>query len=83
MNQRRLASGPLIARLVGRNRMTINAAMRAGRYGETVVINEIRYADLANVEAARGIKFSPEQLTAAVAGKADRLLTINPETEAA
>ena len=87
MTQRRLASGPLIARLVGRNRMTINAAMRAGRYGETVVINEIRYADLANVEAAWGMTFTDEQLaTAARDDRPARLLTIptpEHETEAA
>jgi hypothetical protein len=83
MSPHRLASGPLIARLVGRNRMTINQAMRKGRYGKTVVVNEIRYADLAKVEAVCGVTFTDEQLTTAIAGLPDRLFIPTSETEAA
>lgn len=63
--------------------MSVNEALRKGRYGETVVINEIRYADLANVEAVRGMAFSDEQLATAAAGRPDRLLIVpmpEPET---
>jgi hypothetical protein len=83
MTLRRLASGPLIARLLGLHRMPVNQALRKGRFGETVIINGIRYADLTNVEAARDVTFTPEQLAAAAAGKTDGLLIINSETEAA
>jgi hypothetical protein len=82
MSQHRLASGPLIARLVGRNRMTINAAMRAGRYGAPIRLGGVLYVDLAAVADFHGTNIDDAQLAAAVAGKPDRLLTMpTPEPE--
>lgn len=77
---RRLASGPLLKNLLLGHRMTINDAMRAGRYGPSVFNGRIRYVDLAGVEAFHGITFTDEQIERAIEGRPDRLLFI-PETE--
>jgi hypothetical protein len=48
-------SGPAIAALTGRHRMSVNESMRMGRYGATALINGIRYADAASVAEFHGL----------------------------
>src|SRR5512132_1560849 len=44
--QRRFVSGPCIARLLARHRVSVNEAMRAGRYGRLFHIGRIVYVAL-------------------------------------
>jgi len=76
-------SGPTIAALTGRHRTSVSDLMRFGRYGETFLVDGIRYAALDRVEQRHGIEFSDEQLAAAVAGLLGRLLRIPAPEEAA
>jgi hypothetical protein len=55
---RRFISGPTIANLTLKPRMTVNDHMRAGRYGRLHHIGRIVYVDLAAVERVEGRKFS-------------------------
>lgn len=73
---RRLVSGPLLARLRLCHRMTVNEAMRAGRYGPTFQCGHILYASLDAVEAAEGTKYTEEQIVLASEGKSNCVLTI-------
>jgi hypothetical protein len=54
--QRRFVSGPCIARLLARHRVSVNEAMRAGRYGRLFHIGRIVYVDLTEVEHAEGLE---------------------------
>ena len=54
--QRRFVSGPCIARLLARHRMSVNVAMRAGRYGRLFHVGRIVYVDLTEVERAEGLE---------------------------
>jgi len=80
---RRFVSGPTIAKLTLRPRMTVNDHMRAGRYGRLHRVGRVVYADLAEVERAEGRRFSDAQLDLASAGLPDRILTIREPKEAA
>jgi hypothetical protein len=80
---RRFVSGPTVAKLTLKPRMTVNDHMRAGRYGRLHRVGRIVYADLAEVERAEGRKFSDSQLDHASAGFPDRVLTIPEPKEAA
>jgi IS30 family transposase len=82
MKPRRLGSGPLIARLLGRHRQTVREAMRAGRFGQTVEHNGIQFADLATVERAARRRFTAANIEIAVDGRADRLLILEPQETA-
>ena len=73
---RRFVSGPAIARLTVKPKMTVSDHLRGGVYGETFFCGRVRYADLAEVERAEGRSFTDEQIERAVAGIPDRLLTI-------
>lgn len=73
---RRIISGPTIASLMLRPRMTVNDHLRAGRYGRTYRIGRIVYVDLAEVIRAEVREFSEEQIERATAGLPDRVLTI-------
>ena len=74
---RRFVSGPTIAALTLRARMSINDQIRAGRYGRTYRIGRIVYVDLAELVRAEGREFSEEQIERATAGLPDRILTLN------
>jgi hypothetical protein len=54
--QRRFVSGPCIARLLARHRMSANEAMRAGRYGRLFHVGRIVYVDLTEVEHTKGLE---------------------------
>ncbi|MFO1099739.1 MAG: hypothetical protein U1E81_16100 [Xanthobacteraceae bacterium] len=75
-----LISGPTIAALTGRHRMSVNDLLRGGKYGETVLVDGIRYAAFDRVQQRHGVEFSDEQINAAVAGLPGRILRI-PEHE--
>ena len=77
---RRFISGPTIAALILRPRMTVNDHLRAGRYGRTYRIGRIVYVDLAEVVRTEARQFSEEQIDRATAGLPDRILTL-PEKE--
>jgi hypothetical protein len=78
----RFASGPLIARLLMRHRMSVNEAMRIGTYGPTFFRGRIRYADLAAVEAFYGFRFTDNQIERASEGKPERVLRVSyPDTK--
>lgn len=70
----RFGSGPLIARLRVVHRMRVNQAMRAGRYGPTILRGRLRYADLAAVEAYHGLQFTDAQIECAAEGKPGRII---------
>ena len=73
---RRFVSGPTIAALTLRPRMTVNDHMRADRYGRCYCIGRIVYVDLAEVARAEGREFSEEQIEAATGGLLpDRIIT--------
>ena len=74
---RRIISGPTIASLMLRPRMTVNDHLRAGR---TYRIGRIVYVDLAEVVRTEARQFSEEQIDRATAGLPDRILTL-PEKE--
>ena len=78
----RLGSGPLIANLLCCELMTVNDRLRDGDYGTTIVVNRIRYADLANVEAFHSVTFTAEQIADASGNHPDRYIRV-AETEAA
>lgn len=78
-----LVSTPTIAALTGRHRTSVHELMRLGRYGETVVLDGIRYVALDHVERRHGVEFSDEQIAEAVAGRAGRILRIPTTEEAA
>lgn len=69
-------SGPCIAALRLRSRMTENLAMRRGEYGRSCVIDGVRYVRLGEVERRTAVKFSDQQLSAAAGGLPGRLLEI-------
>jgi hypothetical protein len=77
---RRFVSGPTIAALMLRPRMTVNDHLRAGRYGRTFRVGPVVYADLAEVARVEDCEFSEAQVDNASAGLPDRVLTV-PETE--
>jgi hypothetical protein len=77
---RRFVSGPTIAQLMLRPRMTVNDNLRAGRYGRTFRVGQIVYVDLAEVARVECCEFSQAQIDAASAGLPDRVLTV-PEQE--
>ena len=79
---RRLVSGPLIGRLLDLHRMTVNEAMRAGRYGQTCRIGWIVYVDLAAVEKSIGATFTDKVIEDAGRGLIEPYIIIK-ETEAA
>jgi hypothetical protein len=79
---RKFVSGPTIAELTLRPRMTVNDHMRAGRYGRLYRIGRIVYADVAEVERAEGRKFSDTQIDLAGAGLPDRVLMVRDTKEA-
>jgi hypothetical protein len=61
----KLISGPAIAALRLRSRMTENMAMRGGVYGPSVMIDRVRFVRLDEVERVTGQHFTAEQLAAA------------------
>jgi hypothetical protein len=67
-------SGPCIAALRLRSRMTENMAMRGGVYGPSVMIDGARYVRLDEVERRAGLRFTREQLMAAQAGLPGRMI---------
>lgn len=79
---RRFVSGPTIAKLTLRPRMTVNDHMRAGRYGRLHRVGRVVYADLAEVERAEGTIYSEKQLESASASLPDRILIIREPQEA-
>jgi hypothetical protein len=56
--------------------MAENLAMRRGEYGPSFMIDGVRYVRLSGVERRTALKFSEEQLSAAVGGLPGRLLRI-------
>ena len=74
-------SGPAIARLWLRSRMTVNEHMRAGGFGPLLRHGRIRYAALAAVERRVGQRISGEQLAAAVGGYPERILILETGEE--
>jgi len=76
---RKFISGPAIAKLILKPRMTVNDHLRAGRYGRVHRIGRVVYVDLAEVEGAEGVEFSESQIEDAMAGKPGRLITIAQE----
>lgn len=77
-------SGPLIARLFGRNRIWAWKKLRRRAFGPITVIDGIVYAEQAGVEAYSGRQFSAEQIEAAAEGQPGRIVTLpDPEQEAA
>jgi hypothetical protein len=71
-----LISGPTIAALRLRTRMSENLAMRRGEYGPSFVIDGVRYVRLDEVERRTALKFSNQQLSSAAGGLPGRLLQI-------
>jgi len=72
-----LVTAPPIGRLCGRPRLWACIQIKAGRFGPVIRRRGRAYqVELANVEAALGVRFSPAQLAAAG-------ITIQPEQEAA
>ncbi len=67
---RKFISGPTIAALTASHRMTINDAMRAGRFGPTYRCGRIVYVALDRVEKPLGITFTDEQTGGRVGGAA-------------
>jgi hypothetical protein len=76
-------SGPMIAALTGRHRMTVNNLMRLGRYGATTVVAGVRFAAIDAVERRHGLKFTDVQIEAAAAGLPGRVIRIPAPEEAA
>jgi hypothetical protein len=74
-------SGPCIAALRLRSRMTENTAMRGGAYGPSVMIDGARYVRLDEVERRAGLRFSREQLMAAQAGLSGRMIAFQDGTD--
>jgi hypothetical protein len=72
-----LISGPCIAALRLRTRMSENLAMRRGEYGPSFMIGGVRYVSVTGVERRTALKFSDEQLSAAAGGLPGRLLEID------
>lgn len=60
-----LVTAPTIGRLAGRPRLWAYCQIRRGRFGPSRRRGRAYEVELANVEAALGIGFSPEQLAAA------------------
>jgi hypothetical protein len=82
MKPRRLGSGPLVAELLDLHRMSINRAMRAGRYGQTYRVGRVVYVDLAAVERSIGATFTDKLIEDACQGKTYPCIIIE-EMEAA
>jgi hypothetical protein len=80
---RRYVSGPTIANLLLQHRMSVNANMRAGKYGRTIKVGRIVYVALDEVARAEGREFSAEQIDLASAGFPDRILIVPQREEAA
>jgi hypothetical protein len=74
--QRRFVSGPLIAQLLGLHRMSVNQALRAGRYGPTFRRGRIVYVELASVENSAGVTFTDKLIEDACQGKTDPCIII-------
>jgi hypothetical protein len=73
----RFGNGPLIAKLVGEHRMTVNDRMRRGDYGHSFMRGGIRYVDLGVVAEFHGLlAFPREQLAAAADGRDSRILEV-------
>lgn len=82
-NLRRFVSGPTIAALTLKPRMTVNNHLRAGHYGRRYRVGCIVFVDLAEVERAGRVKFSEHQLEVASAGLPDRILIVREPKEVA
>jgi hypothetical protein len=74
-------NGPTIARLTALSRMEINRRQRAGVLGGSLRLGRRVYSQLPAVEAAFGVRFSDEQISAAVGRQPDRLVTIAHQEE--
>jgi hypothetical protein len=75
----RFISGPVIARLTGTHRMTVNDRLRAGTYGPTFRRGRIVYAELASVERFAGVTFTDKLIEDTCQGKTDRFIIIKTE----
>ena len=74
-------SAPTIARLAACSRINSHLQMRAGRFGPLLQRGRVPYAALDAVEHHLGQRFTTEQVTAAVAGRPDRMIVIKTRVE--
>ena len=74
-----LVTGPLIAQLCHRTRKWAHEAISNGRFGPSIERQGVLYVDLDRVADSLGRTFADEQITAAMEGRPDRIITINME----
>jgi hypothetical protein len=74
-------SAPAIGRLNNYSRVAAHLAMHAGHFGPLLVCGRTPYARLDQIEARVGQQITAEQVRAAVAGRPDRILTIEPSED--